>query len=196
MISLLRKLIFPREVFFHEDDYCQQQLTPSADLKRVSKELQNISNFSDAHRASNGIGWTDMYLREDSGRGFGDLGVTRSLLDATLKGVLIPYETVRTGYSSYRELCRNTGAWGLSESCCLFADWNDSEIVQNVWSSFFDGNESSVQAAAKAVHKIAHIAGPLAFVDWAWNYTCDASDEAEFIDLLSKKLQTMEERRR
>jgi hypothetical protein len=192
MISFFRRFSSPREIYFHEDDYCQQQILPAIDADSIADELRKVGEFSEAHRAPGGMGWTDIYVREEGGPGFGHLKVYRSQFDALIKDIMPAYQRVYSGYSSHRELCKNTGAWGISDLCCIFCDWDDTEIVQNVWVSLFDIKESSVQAAARAIHALAQIS-PLVFVDWAWDYTCNAGDEREFIRLLSDKLQQIEE---
>jgi hypothetical protein len=32
---------------------------------------------------------------------------------------------------------------------------------------------------------------PLVYADWAWGYTCDASDDDSFASMLRKKLKTI-----
>lgn len=194
MLALLRRYLKPRQIFFHEDDYCQQQILPAAQGGRAVAELEKIQDFSEAHRAKDGLGWDDIYVRNDAAPGLAALGITRKQLDTLLKGLLPSYDRVHAGYSSQRELCQNTGAWGTSEECCLFADWNEAEVIQNIWANFFARDERSLNRAADAVSALAAIA-PLVYADWAWGFTCDASDRGRFIKLLRDKLEQIERRR-
>lgn len=183
----------PREIYFHEDDYCQQQILPASEGAFARTELERISDFSREHQAPGGIGWTDMYLREDPSRGLDALGFQLAQLDHWMAGIFPKFDVVYTGYSTYRQNCKSTAAWGLSDSCCIFADWNDAGIIDNVWTSFFDETEESVRLSARAVAALASHTS-LVFVDWAWGYACDPGDEKEFIRLLTEKLKDIQAR--
>jgi hypothetical protein len=182
-----------REIYFHEDDYCQQQFLPAAASEAAVAELAAIGQFSEAHRAPGGMGWTDIYVRSGETVGFGTLGVHRDTFDARLVARMPRYDRVFTGYSSHRESCQRTGAWGSGERCSIFADWDDAGIVQNVWTEFFDSSEEALQSAAWAAASVApdH---RLVYVDWAWDYTCQAADTTVFYDRLAAKLRDIDER--
>jgi hypothetical protein len=122
-----------------------------------------------------------------AGAGFDVLKMTHAQLEEAIQEFLPKFDTVYTGYSSYRQECKSTGAWGASESCCIFADWKDDGIIQNVWTSFFDDSPDSIALAAQAVSALTRHA-PLVYVDWAWDYTVDPSNKQEFIRLLRDKL--------
>lgn len=192
MLHLFRRRPKPREIYFHEDDYCQQQLLPASEKGSASDELAKISDFSKAHAAPNGVGWTDVYVREGTGAGFDTLRMNRSQFEELIQACLPKFDAVYTGYSSYRQECKSTGAWGTSDSCCVFADWNDDGIIQNVWTGFFDDSPDSISLAARAVSSLAS-QSPLVFIDWAWDYTVDASDQEEFSRRLSDKLKDIAE---
>lgn len=176
-----------RDIYFHEDDYCQQQFLPSAATDAAIAELSAIDQFSETHRAPGGAGWTDIYIRSGETVGFCTLEIHRDTFDARLAARMPRYDRVFTGYSSHRESCKRTGAWGAGERSSIFADWNDSGIVQNVWAEFFDPSEDALQSAAWAAASIApdH---PLVYIDWAWDYTCPAADISTFYDRLAAKL--------
>lgn len=179
-----------RRIYFHEDDYCQQQLLPREALAYVSVEMKNIADFSESHRATNGCGWTDLYIRKGAPVELGKLDITRETLAKTVSDFLPPFDEVFTGYSSYREQCKSAGAWGRSNGCALFADWNDGQIVQNVWAELFDRNVESILSATRAIAALGRLR-PLIYVDWAWSYVCEAQDAATFESLLRSKLETI-----
>lgn len=191
---LFQRLTRKREIYFHEDDYCQQQLLPHAALVQAQAQLENISEFASAHEAPGGVGWTDVYVREEGPVEFASLGITRVEFEELISPILPEFDVVYTGYSSHREVCKRTSAWGVSRWCALFADWDENGVIKNVWSSFFDDAEPSLRAAARAVAALAR-RHPLVYVDWAWGYTCDASSEEEFVAMLRSKLATIAERR-
>jgi hypothetical protein len=179
-----------REIYFHEDDYCQQQLLPREATSRAESELQKIGEFSKAHRDPDGAGWTDVYVREEGPLEFVTLKMKREELAAAVKPYLPPFDVVYTGYSSYRTLCENTAAWGNSSECVMFADWDENGIVCNVWVSFFEREEKLLLAASKAVAALGKLR-PLVYVDWAWDYTCETTEEETFLSKLRSKLDTI-----
>jgi len=188
MLRLFRRRPKPREIYFHEDDYCQQQILPASEKSAADDELAKISDFSKEHEAPDGVGWTDVYVREGTGVGFDVLRMTRTQFAEAIQVFLPKFDTVYTGYSSYRQECKSTGAWGTSDSCCIFADWKDDGIIQNVWTGFFDDSPESIALAAHAVSSLATNSS-LVYIDWAWDYTVDPRNEEEFIRLLQDKLK-------
>lgn len=182
-----------RAIFFHEDAYCQQQLLPAAAIEFVKAELNKLAEFADAHRAPDGVGWTDMYVRAECPIELHTLRIRAEHFREVVSPILAPFEDVYTGYGGCRDLCSHTGAWGNSDKSLLFADWNVDGIISNVWSSFFDGQESSVLAVSKAVAALARV-HPLVYVDWEWHYVCQPTDEIEFGKLLRAKLHEIDRR--
>ena len=192
MLGLFRRRPKPRTIYFHEDDYCQQQLLPASEKGAASKELEKISDFSKEHEAPVGAGWTDVYVREGTGVGFESLRMNRSQFEEAIQEFLPKFDIVYTGYSSHRQVCDSTGAWGISDSCCIFADWKGDGIIQNVWTSFFDDSSDSIELVANAVYSLAS-QSQLVFVDWAWDYTANPKNREDFIRLLRDKLEEIAE---
>ncbi len=140
-----------REIYFHEDDYCQQELLPRGAAAHAEGELNKIGDFADAHRAPGGLGWTDIYIGQEAPVKLRALGIEKEVFAQTVSRFLQPFESVLTGYSSYRQRCNNTGAWGRSDACALFAEWDHDGIITHAWAEFFDEDEASVLAAARAI---------------------------------------------
>jgi hypothetical protein len=189
---LIQKLSGTREVYFHEDDYCQQQLLPRETTTHAESELRKIDEFSATHVAPGGLGWTDVYMREEAPAQFAELQMKRREFDALVSPIFPAFDRVMTGYSSHREVCKRTAAWGLSQGCVMFADWSDAGVITNVWSRFFDSEEEQIRTAARVVAALGRI-HPLVFVDWAWGYTCEATEEEHFAVMLRTKLTTIAE---
>lgn len=171
-----------REIYFHEDDYCQQQILPRASSSYAAAEVKKIGEFADAHRAPGGLGWTDMHIRQDAPVELRALQINREQFGEIVSPFLPPFDVVYTGYSSYREQCVKTAAWGRSAQCALLADWDGDDVIKNVWAEFFDEDEASIVAAARAVGALGKL-HPLVYVDWAWGYTCEASAEETFASI-------------
>jgi hypothetical protein len=181
-----------RDIYFHEDDYCQQQILPLDAKAFADEERKRITEFADAHRAPDGVGWTEMCMRSSPPVELRALAISRYQFSEAISRSFAPFDDVYTGYSSHRERCNRTAAWGRSPTCALFADWDEAEMITNCWAMFFDQEESSIQAAAQAVAVLGDIQ-PLVYVDWAWGYTCEVSKADAFSDLLRTKLRTIAE---
>ena len=192
MFRFLQRKSRSGEIYFHEDDYCQQQLLPREATAHAVAEVKKIGEFADAHRVPGGLGWTDMYLRQEAPAEIRTLKMKNEDFAAVVSPFLPAFDVVYTGYSSHREQCKKTAAWGKSQECALFADWDDDGTIANVWAKFFDRDEDSIRAASQAVGALGRV-HPLVYVDWAWGYTCDASEEETFTSMLRTKLQTIAE---
>lgn len=173
-----------RDIYFHEDDYCQQEFLPAEATETAKNELENIADFSKKHQTEHG--WTDMYIRNAPGVRFDAIGMSRDQLDRLLLDFFPKFDSVYTGYSTHRELCPRTGAWGVSESCCYYANWNEDEIIENVWTSFFEHDGEAVQSMAESAAALATFA-PMVYVDWAWDFCVDPSDKEAFMLQLQRK---------
>ena len=155
-VQWFRQVSRSREIYFHEDDYCQQQLLPTEGA-HFGAELRILR-------------------------------ITRGQLGAALSPILPLFDAVYTGYSSDRDRCTKTAAWGTSDRCALLADWNDDEIIRHVWAKFFDQGEEAILMATKAVAALSKL-HPLVYVDWAWGYKCAASDGDSIALMLRGKLK-------
>jgi len=190
MFNSLQSPFAKREIYFHEDDYCQQELLPHDALAFAEAEVRKIGEFADAHRAAGGIGWTDVYVRQKPPVGFRALGMKKEDIDAVISPHLPPFDLLYTGYDSYRERCRKAAAWGTSQQNALFADWDNDGVITNVWTQFFESNEKSLLATSKAVAALGMLHS-LIYVDWAWGYTCELINEDAFASRLRAKLEDL-----
>ena len=133
----------PREIYFHEDDYCQQQLLPAANFEHSQAELRAISDFARAHEAPGGAGWSDCFVRREAPVPLSSLKIMRHELETAMREVMPAYDVIYSGYSSHRQKCVRTAGWGRSDNCTLFADWDDREVVADIWTMFFEPDEGS-----------------------------------------------------
>jgi hypothetical protein len=120
-----------KEFYFHEDFYCQVQLLPLSALDSSLAEMNQIADFSDAHW--DGTAWTALYLREDHTQHLKSLGIPVDSVAAVLDSILEPVAKVYTGYSTYREPCKNTRAWVLPGGTALLADFDEAGIIERLW---------------------------------------------------------------
>lgn len=68
-----------REIYFHEDDYCQQQLLPGETAEYVELELGRINDFAQPHRAPGRFGWTDIYVRQEAPVALSAIQISKAL---------------------------------------------------------------------------------------------------------------------
>jgi hypothetical protein len=176
-----------REIYYHEDDYCQQELLPREALAFAESELKKSDEFAAAHLAPGGIGWTDVYVCQDPQTTFRALKMTREDFDAAISSHLPPFDQVYTGYSEYRERCKKAAAWGTSQQNAIFIDWDDEGVINSVWTQFFDSDEKSISAASKAIAALGMLHS-LIYVDWAWSFVCEIFSEDAFASRLRSKL--------
>lgn len=194
MLRFFQRILRKREICFHEDDYCRQQFLPKEAAAYANAELKKIEEFANAHRAPGGIGWTDIYVRKEAPVELRSLKIQKASLATAISSFLPPFDTVYTGDGnpSRWQRCERAAAWGKSSRCALFADWDDGGVV-NIWMEFFEQDEESIIAATRAAIAVGKL-HPLIYVDWAWGYVCEVSDEQAFASMLRTKLKTIAER--
>ena len=190
MFRIFQRRSRGREIYFHEDDYCQQQLLPREAAAHAAAEIKAIGKFADAHRVPDDLGWTDVYAREEGPVELRALKIKKEEFALAVSPFLPPFDSVYTGYSSHREECKKTNAWGTSQQCAIFADWEDDGTVAHAWAEFFAVDNDSIDRATKAVATLGQI-HPLIYVDWAWGYLCEVTDEQAFASMLRIKLDTI-----
>jgi hypothetical protein len=193
MFKLFKKKPTGRAIYFHEDDFCQQQLLPARALEHVRSELRKINEFSEAHRSPDGLSWSDVYVRDESAE-LNTLKLTRGQFVEAVSN-LPAFDTVYTGYSTHKKACKSTCAFGFDPQCSLIADWDDAEIIKSIWAQLFSQDSQHIEGIAKSVKALGAVE-PLIYVDWAWGYVCDSQNEGEFITLLTDKLKQIQSRRK
>ena len=192
MMRLFKSKKSKREIYFHEDDYCQQQLLPAEAKDWIERELKEIDRFSREHQGENGIGWTDVYVRDEPSSTIVDLKITVKEIAHVLNDIIPRFDKVVIGYSTYREKCECTGAWGFNQNCAIFIEWNKDDLVTSIWTSFFDLDDKSIGKSAEALTAIGGIR-PMLYVDWTWGYIDNPEDKDGFSHRLTEKLNKARE---
>lgn len=172
-----------RTIYFHEDDYCQIELLPISAREHCSTQMGIIDEFAAKH-SDGGLGYTDIYLRPDAPHSFAELRVSISTLSAALQAHLPGYDSVFTGYSSHREQCRSTSAWG-GDSFTIFADYQD-DIVQHVWLDFGVGDTFDSTCIASALRAIPS-SERILIADWSWSLIAAISDSTALDDYFAQR---------
>ena len=181
------------EVYFHEDDYCQQELLPLSAMEFCGQQITEIDEFATAHKAPDGVGWTEMYMREDSPKKLVDLGITVSTLRETMTEHLREVPVIYTGYSSHRELCKHTVGFGLDADCIVYAEWNEANVVKTIWTGLFTPHANELQRVVAALQQLGQ-RFPLLYVDWAWSFATPVDQSPSLKDRLVSKVTEISRR--
>jgi hypothetical protein len=161
-----------REVYFHEDDYCQLELLPEANWDFCAKQMHEIEKFSEAHRAE--VGWTEMFMRSENPKQLTELEIERSALVSSVREILPPFDRVLTGYGSYSEECQHTIALGPHSSLVLFAEIGARDIVKAVWFTLDLKSNEDVAIAVRSC--VALSRWQVILADWGWCRAYRVSD--------------------
>ena len=153
-----------REIFFHEDDYCQIELLPLAAQAHCTMQMGRIGRFAAEHAADGGFGFTGIYVRADAPYPVGELHLSVEALAAAIEPHFAAYDAVYTGYSSYRERCQQIRAWG-DDSFVLFVVARHGRI-QHLWLNSWLVSSLDAAKVTTALRAIPQSSG-LLLADWS-----------------------------
>lgn len=172
-----------RSVYFHEDDYCQIELLPAAARQHCVSQMGIIDDFAARHD-DGGMGFTSIYVRPDAPHTFAELRIATTAFSNAITQHLPAYDSVFTGYSTHRELCQSTLAWG-DDSFTFFAD-QKADVIQHVWLSL--GTFSSAEAE-RLTHALRALpsSGNILLADWSWSLVAMLSDPASLHEYLQQR---------
>lgn len=175
------------EVYFHEDDYCQQELLPLAAIEFCRQQISEIDDFAAAHQAPGGVGWTDMFVREESPQPLVKLRIPVATLRDTLTESLPEIPVVYTGYSSHQETCKHTLGFGFDAACVVYAEWNNEDLVTSIWTGLFTSDANELRRAVDALQRLGR-QYPLLYVDWAWSFATALDQSSSLMDRIAAKV--------
>lgn len=174
-----------RTVYFHEDDYCQQEILPLSNKAVCLKEMDEINGFSEDHRIPD-IGFSDIYIRENP-------------FTAELSSLMIPgegiakklsflpnFNKVFTGYGTYREECKRTRAVGSGDEFAIFWTENDAGLADALWLVFRIGTDNR-ETAIKTLLALGRLA-PLMLADWQLGRCVDLNDANDVDEYISERI--------
>ncbi len=182
------------EIYFHEDDYCQQEILPLSSFEFCREQVNEIDGFSEQHKCPNGLGWTDVFVRKNSPESLGSLAISLNDLRDALGDVLPEIPVIYTGYSTYREKCTRTAGFGFDDDCVVYADWNDSGHIEHLWTSLFTTESGKLERAVDAIQNFGK-SFPLLYVDWAWGFATPLDQSPSLLNRIESKIKDIEGRR-
>jgi hypothetical protein len=160
-------------LFFHEDDYCQIELSPIENLSLFSTEADKINDL--AEKTFDGSGYTDIYVRNAERIKLEERKIHPDQLEEIIKITdLGKALSVKTGYGqTYRIEATNTIGYGKDYSAIYF-DFKD-HMVSHIWlTGHFSINQEKL---AECLFQIGQ-KWSLLLMDWNQTVSVDLSDMA------------------
>jgi hypothetical protein len=155
-------------IFFHEDDYCQIEILPKENYNYCLDECSDIEDFANNNMDVEGVGYTDIYIRNGNQIPLSTLNLSKDYLNKCMENTFPKFDRVETGYSSYRIEAKNICAYGVNESVTVFFDYDENDIVQNIWLTLDIYEKNDITNAEKLLQKLSETS-ELLLVDWGWS---------------------------
>jgi hypothetical protein len=169
------------ELYYHEDDYCGIELVPMDNEKFIKNEQDEIFNFAEEHRVSNGS-FTDVYIRKEHPKKLEEYEIDYIEMDKVLSEITKKYEKVTTGYGFENE-CENTIGYRFNEINIFIK--NNGKYITTIWFDFYLDQLSTAQDLYKIL-KIIVQDYDLMFVDWSWGFYSRVKYDLELENKLIK----------
>ncbi len=163
-----------RIAFFHEDDYGQWEILPLTSRAFCARQMGEIDEFAKEHQADGGF--TDLFVREDSPHGMGELALRWEQLDEALR-FLPPYARVETGYSTSRRELKATRGRGEGAGESVFWSVDDAGLINALWLDLCITRENKElwQNILTALGNLS----PLLLAVWGWSRCVDLTSADE-----------------
>ena len=181
------------EAYVHEDDYGQQEILPLASLDFCRQQIAEQDEFSKSHQAPDGNGWTEVYVRSESPQKLSDVGIPIAEFRRLMAQYLCEVPVVYSGYGTQRVVCEHTIGFGSGDDCMIFANWNDSGMVENIWTSLFSVRQNEIADAISALEALGQIYR-LLYVDWVWSFAMPIDGTNALKDCVVSKVLEIEHR--
>jgi hypothetical protein len=163
------------EIYFHEDSYCQVELIPKENLSSLTDENKKIIDFGREHSVDNYF--SEIYMRDDNKFKTSIRQIqVKDFEQILLKNGFDKKGFVYTGYSSYKEKCKNTNAYVI-EKAVIYCDFKE-DLIENIW---IDGFRYSGDSKF-----ISHMILCLYEIGIMWDLILNDWDVCETIDLQDK----------
>lgn len=168
-----------REIYFHEDDYQQLEILPVDNLGFCLQQIDEVEKSSAEN--FDGYGFKDVYMRQENPSKLVSLEMRVVELESVLREILPKYDSVYTGYSSYRAKCDGVIAFGHDNGATIFFEQNEG-VVTSIWVS----DPFSELTLLPNMNN-------LLFVDWAWGFACPLREKEMFVKYIKERDFEMEE---
>ena len=168
-------------LFYHEDDYCQVELSPKENLPLFQRESDEINDLAD--KSFDGHGYKDNYARSDNRIGLRERKINPVELEKIIAAIgLDKASKVTTGYGqTYRKTRKDTIGFGKNYSAIYF-DLKDN-VVTHIWMTnhFSMEKEKLIECLFDLGQK-----WNLLLMDWNQTVPVDLSNKNEIENYLSR----------
>jgi hypothetical protein len=177
-----------RKIFFHEDSYCQIEISPLKNLNYCERQMNDIDNISE--EINIGSGYSEIVVREESLIELKTLQISPNKIDALIENIFPAYDLVETGYSSSRELCPNVKAFGENEEVAIFYSLSEDNWVNNIWLELLISTEHQKEQAIDVLTALSQL-DSLLLADWEGSVIVDLSDKISIEMYVNEQLEQM-----
>ena len=161
------------EIYYHEDDYCQVEMLPSESLTWCTAQMDQIEESSVKNWSGNG--WDEMFIREPEPIKIAQRNIVILQAVKDLCPPLDFYDKVFTGYSSYREVSKQTVA-AISDIDSRVFISSDGDVISKIWLQIND-NFGDLKCRNALIEFMA--SHRLFIVDWGFG-TLIGPNESDF----------------
>jgi hypothetical protein len=154
-----------RELFVHEDDWGQIEVLPAACRAWCEQEIARIEAFAARHAAPDGMGWTDMYVRESAPLDLESLHIPFDEASRALGARLPAFDAVLSGTFSSPQPVPHVRGFGPAANTGVVLSGDATRTVVAAITLVLhgsDGHQGSVLAALADLPA----PSPLLLVDW------------------------------
>ncbi len=173
-----------REIYFHEDDYCQIELVAAENQGFCAQQMGLIDSFAEQHQS--GAGWTKMFIRTDNPSPLSSKLISRRSLSERMPITAPQFDQVFTGYADYRERCNGVAAWGPGSGVALFVESNPDDVVTAVWFDLWIASQREQQVALDLLRSLSDLDCLLA--DWGWSRLYQLNDSRGIEQYIAERL--------
>ena len=166
-----------REVYYHEDDYCQLELVAESNSQWCAEQMGQIDEFAAAHKEE--VGWTDIYVRSSNPMPLCSMNISRSGFTKSMPSSMPRFDRVFTGYSSFRSECKSTIAFGPHDSLVAYAEFDNNDVILSVWFTLDLRSTDDVEIANDLASCLSRWAVLLA--DWGWSQLIRLTDRDKLV---------------
>lgn len=162
---LMRRRSRPRELFVHEDDWGQIEVLPASCAAWCAQEMARVDVFAAEHRAPDGSGWTDMYLRQPAPTPLASLAIPFDAAASAIAARLPAFDAVVSGTFSAPQQVPNVRAFGTAHNVGVVIVPDRGQCHVEMISLILDGED---HACAELVGALAALPStePLLIADW------------------------------
>lgn len=163
-------------VYFHEDFFRQVEFCPRENFEYLKLENKQVNEFSRIHSDGKGL-FTDIYVREENNqKNLFEKQILLTELDLVLINLgMQKIEKVYSGYSTYKEKCKNAIAYKFDQSEIFI--FTENNFIKDFFVNRFRLNEN--QLVKNKLEEILFTIGQkydLILNDWDITEVIDLSD--------------------